>query len=79
MPVTFEWEPGKYFILRTGEESRKSSASCRQVLMFRPSFTYQDSDGMHVVEWHTDSSEARWKEIQGQAAVSGTQRLQRGS
>ena len=36
MPVTFEWVPGKYFILRTGEESKEFIGVMRQILMMRP-------------------------------------------
>jgi hypothetical protein len=78
MPVTFEWVPGQYFILRTGEESKEIIGVMRQVLMMRPSFTYQDGDGMHVVEWHRDDAETRWKEIQGKPQYQALRRLQRG-
>ena len=33
MPVTFEWVPGQYFILRTGEESKEIIGVMRQVLI----------------------------------------------
>jgi hypothetical protein len=78
MPVTFEWVPGQYFILRTGEESKEIIGVMRQVLMMRPSFTYQDGEGMHVVEWHRDDAETRWKEIQGKPQFQALRRLQRG-
>lgn len=79
MPVTFEWEPGKYFILRTGEESKEIIGVMRQILMMRPSFAYMDSEGMHVVEWYTDGSETRWREIQGKPQYQSLRRLTRGS
>lgn len=77
MPVTFEWEPGKYFILRMGEESKEIIGVMRQILMFRPAFMYQDTDGMYVVEWHIDGGEVRWKEIQGKPQYQGARRLRR--
>jgi hypothetical protein len=79
MPVTFEWTPGKYFILRTGEESKEIIGVMRQILMMRPAFAYMDAEGMHVTEWHTDDSDARWREIQGKPQYQSLRRLTRGS
>lgn len=78
MPVTFEWQPGKYFILRTGAESRRRfiGGVMRQVLKMRPAFTYQDTDGMFVVENHTDGGDGRWREIRT-AAYQSLRRLRR--
>jgi hypothetical protein len=78
MPVRFEWEPGKYFILKMGEESKEIIGVMRQVLMMRPTLMYQDNDGMYVVEWHTDGGESRWKQIQGQPQYQSLRRLTRG-
>jgi hypothetical protein len=77
MPVTFEWEPGKYFILKMGEESKEIIGVMRQILMMRPTLMYVDNEGMYTVEWHTDGGEARWKEIQGQPQYQGLRRLRR--
>ena len=77
MPVAFEWQPGKYFTLRMGEESKEIIGVIRQILMMRPAFMYQDTDGMYVVEWHTDGGESRWKEIQGKPQYQGARRLRR--
>lgn len=77
MPVQFEWQPGAYFILRTGEEAKEIIGVMRQILMMRPVFTYQDSDGMYVTEWHTDGGDARWHEIQGRPQYQGLRRLRR--
>jgi hypothetical protein len=75
MPITFEWVPGKYFVLRSGEESKELIGVIRQILHFRPSFAYQDSDGMFVAEWHVDKGDARWREIQGKPQYQGLRRL----
>ncbi len=75
MPVTFEWQPGKYFILRTGAESKEIIGVMRQILKMRPAFAYQDNDGWYVVEWHTDGGETRWREIQGTPQYQGLKRL----
>ncbi len=77
MPVSFEWEPGKYFILKMGEESKEIIGVMRQILHFRPSMIYQGNDGMSVVEWHVDGGETRWNEIQGQSQYQRLRRLSR--
>ncbi len=78
MPVIFEWEPGKYFIMRMGEERKELVAVMRQILLdLKPSFAYQDLDGLYTVEWHTDESEERWKQIQGDPRYQGLRRLQK--
>ena len=59
-----------------GEERKDVIATIRQVLLgLKPSFTYQDTEGMFVVEWHTDGGDARWKEIQGNPAYQGLRRM----
>lgn len=76
MPIFFEWEPGQYFILRMAEERKEIIGVVRQVLLgLKPVFTYQDTDGMYVVEWHTDGGDARWKAIQGDPRYQGLRRL----
>ena len=76
MPVFFEWEPGQYFKLRMGEERKEFIGIMRQILLgLKPALTYQDIDGLYVVEWHTDGGEARWKDIQGNPQYQGLRRL----
>jgi hypothetical protein len=75
MPVNFEWKPGDYFILRTAQENRELIGVLRQILMIRPAFAYEDSEGMHVVEWHTDGGKKRWEDIQGNPQYQGLRRL----
>ena len=65
VPVTFEWQPGKHFVLRLGQEDKEFVGVVRQILMIRPSLSYQDSDGMYVYEWFTSGGEQRYKELQG--------------
>jgi hypothetical protein len=36
---------------------------------------YQDSEGMHVVEWHTDGGQERWSQIQGNPQYQGLRRI----
>ncbi len=75
--VTFEWQPGKYFTLTTPRESKEFIGVMRQILMMRPALAYNNPDGMHVVEWHTDGGAARLKEIQGNSQFQGLQRLRK--
>lgn len=76
MPMYFEFVAGKYFTLKMGEERKDVIATIRQILLgLKPSFTYQDTDGLFVVEWHTDGGEARWTEIQGNPAYQGLRRM----
>jgi hypothetical protein len=75
-PITFEWEPGQYFVLKMTEENREIVRLMRQILLgLKPTFAYQAIDGMHVVEWHVDGGEARWRELQGNPAYQGLERL----
>jgi hypothetical protein len=75
MPIFFEWDPGKWFILRTNRESKELIGVLRQILMIRPALSYQDAEGMYVVEWHTDGGEKRWSEVQGNPRFQGVRRL----
>jgi hypothetical protein len=76
MPVTFEWRPGKYFILRSGEKRKELIGVVRQMLFnLKPLMEYQDPQGMYVVEWHTDGGTERWAEIQGNPQFQGLRRI----
>lgn len=76
IPVTFEWEPGKYFILRSGEKCIELVAVVRQMLLnLKPSLEYTDPEGMYVVEWHTDGGEKRWSVVQGNPQFQGLRRI----
>lgn len=73
--VQFEWKPGDYFILRTEQERKELIGVLRQVLMMRPSLSYQTPDGLHVVEWHTDGGAQRLRDVQGQPQFQSLRRL----
>jgi hypothetical protein len=75
--VQFEWQPGKYFTLTTPRESKEFIGVMRQILMMRPALSYDNPEGMHVVEWHTDGGAARLKEIQGNPQFQGLRRLRK--
>lgn len=77
LPVQFEFQPGNYFILRMSKESKEFIGVLRQILMLKPAISYQDTNGMYVVEWHTDGGVERWREIQGQPQYQGARRLKR--
>lgn len=74
--IQFEWQPGQYFILRAGEKRKELIGVIRQMLFnLKPSFEYEDPQGRHVVEWHTDGGEQRWAEIQGNPQFQGLRRI----
>ncbi len=76
MPVYFEWKPGDYFILRSGEKRRELIGVLRQMLFgLPPVLEYEDPDGMHVVEWHTDGGSTRWTQVQGNPHFQGLRRI----
>lgn len=74
-PISFEWQPGKYFTLRTRQEEKALVGVLRQVLMMPPAFTYHDNEGSYTVEWHTDGGEDRWAQVQGNPAYVGAKRI----
>ena len=76
MPVQFEWVPGDYFIVRTGEKRKELIGVIRQMLYnLAPVLEYEDPQGLHVVEWHTDGGEDRWEEVQGNPQYQGVRRI----
>ncbi len=78
MPVEFEYQPGKWFILRAGREVKELIGVLRQMLMMRPTLMYVDGSGMSVVEWHTDGGESRWREVEGNAEYLRPRLLRKG-
>lgn len=80
MPVHFEWEPGKYFILRMGEKRKDLIAVVRQMLLnLTPVLEYEAADGLYTIEWHTDGGQDRWKQIQGNPSYQGLRRISKRS
>ena len=74
--VMFEWQAGQYFILRMTENRKELIGVIRQMLLgLRPTLSYEDPDGLYVVEWHTDGGDERWKELQGNPKYQGLRRL----
>ncbi|MEZ4669868.1 MAG: hypothetical protein R3E39_18340 [Anaerolineae bacterium] len=77
MPVEFEYQPGKWFTLRSGREVKELIGVMRQILMMRPALAYTDANGMFCVEWYTDGGAERFKQIQGNPAFQGLRRLRK--
>ncbi len=77
MPVEFEYQPGKWFILRAGREVKELIGVMRQILMIRPALAYTDANGMFCVEWYTEGSDERFQRIQGDPAFQGVKRLRK--
>jgi hypothetical protein len=70
MHVEMEWEVGKRFILRTDREDTRLIAVCREVLGFKPTVGFIDSENRSVTEWYTntDDGRERLKALQGNPA-----------
>jgi hypothetical protein len=77
MPVEFEYQPGKWFILRAGREVKELIGVMRQILMIRPTLAYTDASGLFCVEWYTSGGEERFQRIQGDPAYQGVRRLRK--
>ena len=77
MPVEFEYQPGKWFILRAGREVKELIGVMRQILMIRPALAYTDASGMFCVEWYTDGGAERFQRIQGDPNFQGVRRLRK--
>ena len=77
MLVEFEYQPGKWFILRAGREVKELIGVMRQILMIRPALAYTDASGLFCVEWYTDGGAERFQHIQGDPAFQGVRRLRK--
>lgn len=77
MPVQFEFQPGKTFILRSGREVKELIGVLRQILMLRPALAYVDTNGLFTVEWHTDGGATRWQEVKGNPEYQAARRLRK--
>ncbi len=75
MPIFFEWQPGQYFRLLSGDESRELIGVLRQVLMTRPNFSYIDESGFFVVEWQLQGAEERWGTLRNDQSLRNLQQL----
>ena len=65
MALAMDWEVRKYFRLEADKESKPLITVCSEVLGFRPTVSYTDSDGRHYTEWHVEGSKDRLREVQG--------------
>lgn len=65
MKVSIEWEPNKWFILRSDKEDLTLLTGFAQVLQFPPTLSYADLDGAFVAEWRRDDPSKRLQEVQG--------------
>ncbi len=74
--MEMEWEVKQYFRLRTSRENRELMAVCSEILGFRPTVSYSDSDGHYVTEWYLgkDEARARIQEIQGNPVYTNVQK-----
>ena len=65
--VSIEWQPNKWFTLRSSQEHRTLIGGFVQVLGFTPALSYTDENGTFVVEWWRgeDEKTKRLQEIMG--------------
>ena len=73
--IVFEWEPGRYFACRSQPAQPELVEVLNFVLGLKPSFSYEDADGMLVYEWRLEGDAERWQAIQGQPMYHHPRRL----
>ncbi|GAB4574992.1 MAG: hypothetical protein Kow0077_24300 [Anaerolineae bacterium] len=76
-PLTIEWETGKWFRLIADTDVPTVVSAFSNVLQIPATFTYTDTNGRIITEWHRDGGEARWREIQGNPIYQSPLRLDR--
>jgi hypothetical protein len=68
VPLTIEWEPNDYFVLRTVPHEEQIDlllVGLKEILGFPPTISYVDPDGQLIAEWWVKDPEERISEIQG--------------
>jgi len=63
--LTIEWQPNKWFTLRSDREDRTLVSGFAQVLQFPPTLSYTDENGTFIAEWWRQDAGKRLQEIQG--------------
>lgn len=80
IPLSIEWVPNNWFVLRAGKEDKTLVTGFTQVLQFPPTLSYNDfndESGTFVAEWRRADSEKRWQEIQGHPGYTNVKRYKR--
>ncbi len=60
-----EFEPRKYFVIRSAKELPWLEKAFTRTLGMGPHFQYQDKGNQFVLEWRMADREARWQSMQG--------------
>ena len=61
--VSIEWKPNTWFTLRSSKEDRTLTSGFVQVLGFPPALSYNDENGVYIVEWWRNETD-RAKRLQ---------------
>lgn len=69
-PLSVEWVPLDYFVLRMKEVDQDAFDAFERVLGHRASVAFHDENGDVVVEWRTRDAEARYRELEQAGARS---------
>ncbi|MBN1310660.1 MAG: hypothetical protein JXB30_04505 [Anaerolineae bacterium] len=76
--LEMEWVPGEWLALKAPPDLDMSSlvaSISTRILAMQASLSYVDAQDRQVFEWHVDSGEKRWQEIQGRAGFNKLRRL----
>jgi hypothetical protein len=65
MHIAMEWDVRNYFTLIADKENKALITVCSEVLGFRPTVSYTDSDNLHYTEWHLSGGTDRLRSVQG--------------
>ncbi|HLY27122.1 MAG TPA: hypothetical protein VKQ72_12330 [Aggregatilineales bacterium] len=65
--VSIEWKPNAWFTLRSSKEDRTLIGGFVQVLGFAPALSYNDENGVFIVEWWRNEADKakRLQEMMG--------------
>lgn len=73
VPVAMEWEVKKYFKLITDRDLKPVITVCSEVLGFRPTVSYMDTDDQYITEWRVEGAAERLREVQGNPVYRNVQ------
>lgn len=74
-PVSIEWVPGQYLLLRLQSDQPRLVQQLNFVLAFSAIFTYTDPQGNTCYEWHHSDPETRWRALSGNPQYQNLRKL----
>ena len=75
--IELEFEPNNVFILRMSEENLRFVKGVSEILGFKPTVSYVDSDNRHIVEWYAKDAAKRLQEVQGNPSFRNIKKYKR--